>query len=454
MNYISKFLLPILAIVPFLLLGQTTNWTYIANDESIANCFSRTTSGDFLIVNKLSGPFTTNNLVSVSRSGDLNWKTSLDAANGETIIYATEISNQDLILVTAEGKVYRTDANGQSPTVINQLSTSPSTQISGLRFRKEYLDKVYFIGSAIANSSRQTLRSSLDLETFEVRTTLGADELYPNNIAFSNTGLRAELISEREGSSILFYNANLEITTTINLTQPGIVFFSDLSFDKNGNLYVVGTGISNENFLMNTGVVGRIDSNRVLRWIKEIPRPSGYESLGLKYITAEEDRIFIGGRSGPTTEHIEGLVGEIDTQGNLLWEKTIDISNNNEEVISLEYVARTSAAELIALGTGGLVDFGGPQRTFLTSISIMTSSTHNEQLTNTPLFYPNPVDDILYLDLATAFEKIEVRSVTGVLIDIIPGGTNVIDMSGYSAGLYFLRSYIEDFSMTTKVIKK
>ncbi|MFK8056590.1 MAG: T9SS type A sorting domain-containing protein [Saprospiraceae bacterium] len=431
-------------------LAQTVNWVYVAGEQSSAEILSLLSNGSYLITSQSSDTSATNEVTKLSNTGNLLWERDFDNS-AQRLIFAAEQSSDDLIFVAVDGLIYQADANGDGAVLIDQLAPSSSTRIRNFHYDVTFGDTAYFIASVTVNGLDQTLRASLDLETLAISRNLGEDESYPNGIAFSNTGTRAELRSNIQGAGIYFYDENLEISSIVDITQPGNVFFSDLTFDEHGNLYVIGTG---GDLSTHAGLIALIDTNKVLRWVKELPRPTGYESLGLKHIVAREGRLFIGGRSGPTSDRIEGFVGEIDAFGNLIWETTIDATTNGEAVISLEYVLGTNANELIAFGTGGLTDFIGPHRTFLASIALTTSSTNEEDVTETPLFYPSPVADLLHVDPKLKFTSIEVINANGALLNTISTGENTFDMSSYPSGVYFLKSYFEGSSTTSIVIKK
>jgi len=438
-------------------MSQSINWIHIANDISSANTLYNLSDGGYLLTNTTLSPGPSYNLMKVSRTGNLVWEKNLNVAGNEAIIYATERPNRDLLFVSREGKIYTTDENGNGGIFIDQLSPSSSTSIDGLRYEVTHQNVIHFIGTATTNTSEQTLRASINTNTLDVKTNFGDEESYPNGIAFSSEGLRAELRSDIRGASIHFYNDNLEETSSITMPSTNQGFFSDLTFDHNGNLFVIGTegSMDSPNLRLN-GFVALVDTSRTLVELKRLPRSNGFESLGLKHILSREGRIFIGGRSGPTLESHKAFVGEINVAGELLWETTFDVIDNfTEFVVILDFVSNSEPNELIVLGTGGLSDSNISQRLFLANVSINTSSTRDGQLPTTPLYYPNPVVDILHIHQPTVDNSIEVLNSAGQRIFTIPAGTQSIDMSNYHPGVYYLSNTDkEKTSYSIKVIKQ
>lgn len=55
-------------------------------------------------------------------------------------------------------------------------------------------------------------------------------------------------------------------------------------------------------------------------------------------------------------------------------------------------------------------------------------------------YYPNPVEDYMKIDLGENynFSRIEIYDTKGVKINFKTSNTNVIDMNGFSSGIYFV----------------
>lgn len=70
--------------------------------------------------------------------------------------------------------------------------------------------------------------------------------------------------------------------------------------------------------------------------------------------------------------------------------------------------------------------------------------------------YPNPTNDILYLqsNLAEEIEKMEIVDIYGKTILTLAPGTKIIDLSELQSGLYFLNTTLDYGRVTKKIIKK
>lgn len=70
--------------------------------------------------------------------------------------------------------------------------------------------------------------------------------------------------------------------------------------------------------------------------------------------------------------------------------------------------------------------------------------------------YPNPVSDLLNLDMDSEISKVEVFNMLGQKIDKISfsAGNTSLDMSGLSSGAYFVKVTSGDASKTIKVVKQ
>jgi hypothetical protein len=70
--------------------------------------------------------------------------------------------------------------------------------------------------------------------------------------------------------------------------------------------------------------------------------------------------------------------------------------------------------------------------------------------------YPNPVGDELYIQSEKPIEKIEILDIAGrVIIDNVPlTSNNLINVSGLPEGAYFVRVFVDNQSITKKIIKQ
>jgi len=66
--------------------------------------------------------------------------------------------------------------------------------------------------------------------------------------------------------------------------------------------------------------------------------------------------------------------------------------------------------------------------------------------------YPNPVQNLLNIETKYSLDRIELYSDMGTMIDK-QKGSNPLDMSKYSSGIYFLKVYSNNYTLTKKIIK-
>ena len=67
--------------------------------------------------------------------------------------------------------------------------------------------------------------------------------------------------------------------------------------------------------------------------------------------------------------------------------------------------------------------------------------------------YPNPVTSVLNIKSDNAIQKIEVFSVTGQSI-LTSLNSEIIDLSGLTSGVYFVKAYSNTGMATQKIIKQ
>ncbi len=73
--------------------------------------------------------------------------------------------------------------------------------------------------------------------------------------------------------------------------------------------------------------------------------------------------------------------------------------------------------------------------------------------TNEVKLYPNPVDGKLFIQSAIDFSKVEVYSLLGEKLIEVSENTNTIDMQQLPTGIYFVKVYSENSSITKRIIK-
>ena len=77
------------------------------------------------------------------------------------------------------------------------------------------------------------------------------------------------------------------------------------------------------------------------------------------------------------------------------------------------------------------------------------------ELSNNVKVYPNPVDDVLYINTNKNITEVNVYNVVGVKMTTVNGQqTNVsVDMNGYNSGVYFVEVKTEKENSIIRIIK-
>lgn len=88
-----------------------------------------------------------------------------------------------------------------------------------------------------------------------------------------------------------------------------------------------------------------------------------------------------------------------------------------------------------------------------TKVSTFSSSQEKEMEQTTTRVFPNPVKDILYLEIENQIEKAEIYDISGRLLKLFPSPDNQINVSDLKSGLYLLKVFIAGASEQQKIIK-
>tara|TARA_R110000850_G_scaffold150497_1_gene273316 strand:+ start:235171 stop:237195 length:2025 start_codon:yes stop_codon:yes gene_type:complete len=109
-------------------------------------------------------------------------------------------------------------------------------------------------------------------------------------------------------------------------------------------------------------------------------------------------------------------------------------------------------------GSSNPIDLNGNMRVNNTAIDMGAyefSTLSTQDLNNTALqiaMYPNPVNDILYLETKENIESISIYTITGQHVQTVEG-QNSIDVSPYTTGIYLVKITTPDTSTVKQVIK-
>jgi pectate lyase len=82
-----------------------------------------------------------------------------------------------------------------------------------------------------------------------------------------------------------------------------------------------------------------------------------------------------------------------------------------------------------------------------------TTGLQNKAINN-GLFYPNPVSDRLNISSEMNLQKLEIYTLSGVLINKFEGDVNFVDMSKFNKGVYLIKTYTNQGVNEQMIIKK
>jgi len=432
---------------------QTPNWIYVAEEQSSAQSLTKLLDGNFLISSLNYGDSLNSQVAKISSTGELIWERKICNCPSNSIKFAAEQKDSSLVFVSGNGIIYTSNANGDNIFSGGRKFLSSSNSSNAWISLFEYSPNeeiVNFYGEIEIASVNQAVRVSLDIESLEFDVDIRESSSQVSAIAFSQSGLRAELHNPFLNPVIQYFDTNLVLISSVDIDLTVYNRFFDIAFDDSDNLYLAGNQRSSTDPVAVNGLIGMIDSDLNLRWTNQIPSPNGDTTLYIQQIETENERIIIGGSSGFILD-TDAYIGEINEQGQLLWHTTFNVQGDIDDTKSFKL--EDNSNNIIILGTAGQTDYSGPEKTYLASVQWFTSHTL-ENLNPNPLrYFPNPTKGILHIHSNYNYDYIEIISVTGSKIDHITPNRNTIDMSKYKAGLYYFRAFSDDRYYSSKVIK-
>lgn len=125
----------------------------------------------------------------------------------------------------------------------------------------------------------------------------------------------------------------------------------------------------------------------------------------------------------------------------------VDLSNDNQGLL---ICIDSFEQPLILSGQ----PFGWDVPTIHTFTSNCTLSLQENQLLNTISIYPNPVEDILYIQTNEKVLKVEIYDISGRILSSNSVSNNKFDLSELITGNYILKLYTEKGITNTKIVKK
>jgi hypothetical protein len=182
--------------------------------------------------------------------------------------------------------------------------------------------------------------------------------------------------------------------------------------------------------------------NEVWRYV--FPINSHYNSID---IANNNDIILVGSYFVNSTSN--SLISKVDAQGNLIWSKTYGSGLFN-------HVKYTDDQEILASGTSsitgaGLILLADANGCYENCVSDL----NDKELESDFTLFPNPAKNVLTIQSQQPFSTIEVTNALGQIdrMDVNSKELN-LDISHYTAGIYFIKIYTEDGLTTTKKFVK
>ncbi|MEI8272972.1 MAG: T9SS type A sorting domain-containing protein, partial [Paludibacter sp.] len=125
------------------------------------------------------------------------------------------------------------------------------------------------------------------------------------------------------------------------------------------------------------------------------------------------------------------------------------------KTVKVDGVAYTAVAGVVTVNiSAGLhtITKGDTTNLYYISLSYITGIS-NSIVTNVSL-YPNPVMNSLFISLDALVQKVEIYSLTGMLMLQKVGNSKTIDMSGLSSGSYLVEVFSNQAVIKQLIIKK
>lgn len=160
-------------------------------------------------------------------------------------------------------------------------------------------------------------------------------------------------------------------------------------------------------------------------------------------------------------EGIKGKVFEIDANQNIVWEYISPVNSNsgalatqggNPPVIRQIFRATKYAPDYIGFEGKDLTP-GSPIE-LNSGVNVACSALHTDKPTFQDLkLSPNPTSSLLTIDTNTTISKIEVYNILGSKISTIIN-PKTVDLSNFESGVYLIKLFSDETTITKKVIKQ
>lgn len=258
---------------------------------------------------------------------------------------------------------------------------------------------------------------------------------------FASTGNPAGMIKAFDNNGIIFSsyvgNKISRLDNSGNITvissDPLLVGPVGLTYDESGNLFV-------GNF--DDRKIYKVLPNGNLVYIAQVPSAGALPNLG--YITYFQEKIWATTMTGHKIYYVNpDAIDDITLFAG-------STSGNTDGDISVAKF-RTPNGIIPNLTNDGLyiTEYGSKNIRKISNITLAVKD-HN-QINNVIKIYPNPSKDYIKFEINETFEKSEIYDIHGKLL--IKSRENYISTKELKAGLYFLKTYINNTLVTSKFIK-
>jgi len=262
-----------------------------------------------------------------------------------------------------------------------------------------------------------------------------------------------------------------------------------INTDKLGNIYITGRFQGTADFDPNTGTIyknsngsddmfiQKLDQNGSLIWIKTI---GGALSDWIGHACIDTfGNVYLAGAFMDTVDFDPGIsisniiskggrdifIQKLDSNGNFIWVNSFGSLDDDLGSIALD-----DNANIYSTGTyRDTVDFdpnGGVFNLIQTGINVDSYilklrqgvennlSVNNASFNNPFNIYPNPTSSYLNINFNERIESVEIFNSSSKLIKKINPTLDIIDVSGFPTGIYFIKIVTNEMTITKKFVKQ
>jgi hypothetical protein len=414
--------------------SQTVEWLNIFERNSFGNCIEETNDGGYITGG--SDEFGEIALL-YNSSGELVWgDTSCNC--GSEIIYTTQIPDKRFLFLNLRGNVNIKDPIGKRDSILNLGFTNQAYIEKG--FRNDSI--LYIIGNDRINNISGSVLIKLNLRTLNI---------ISNEFDTINLGIRG--FNQFHDGSLLKYYWDYKNYFIIKTSKNGYEVWKKFLYLKNTIISDILTMEDNSFLLAGyirdstgerrfDGLVFKMDSLGNSIWTKTyLARVQNSSKVKYKAFyrlrLLNPNEIILAGEDGeyPTGPWTQMSLLAIDSVGTIKWELTKRIKGEGN---SAKDFVITNKEDLVAVGTCGSSDFGGPDRTYIIKIKPPVTKTINPDDFNFYIF-PNPTNDILILNAQVDEFDAEI-SILNSLGEIIytTNWQQQINLSSLTPGQYYV----------------